>query len=462
MVIIGEQGSDDVIEIGSDEGPQTRTQQPIDHPLTEGRRRGAISTSRYLPSKLKEELQSLPPWPTECCIYKVPVNLRSINESAYTPKVVSIGPLHHGATKLQPMETHKRRYLNLFLNQNSNISLEDLVQVVRELEARARNCYEEEFTRHLNRDQFVEIMLLDSCFILTFFHLWSGVYTRDQHDPMFSVRSFLSNVYKDMLLLENQLPFFVLEQLYQFTISSADPQAFLKTSTFLYMGNYIQMNQFRHLSSLENHQVKHFVDLMLKCNLPSQTNLNLTNNNTNFIELPCASDLHKFGIKFRKGVNNNFLDIKFTNAVLEIPFFNVEDNTEQKFRNLIAMEQCHGSSDFHITDYTALMDSLIDTPDDVALLRSCGIIHNYLGSDEDVCRLFNNITKGVYRNRQDSNYFGIIKDVNAHCNRKWNLQMAHLKRDYFNSPWSIISFIAALVLIICTIVQAVCSVISVF
>ncbi|KAL5698007.1 hypothetical protein ACHQM5_029096 [Ranunculus cassubicifolius] len=523
MATTGEQGSDSIIEIDSMEGPQTRTQQPIDHPLTEGRRLVAlqsippwptqccickvpVSTSRNFPSDLKEELQSIPPWPTECCIYKVSVSLRRINESAYTPKVVSIGPLHHGSTKLQPMEAHKRRYLNLLLRQNSNITLEGLVQVVRGLEERARNCYEEEFTRHLNRDQFVEIMLLDSCFILTFFHLWSGVYARDEHDPMFTVSQLGDHVYMDILLLENQLPFFILEQLYLFTFSSADPQAFLKT-TFKYFKNYIQRNQFMHLSSLENHQVKHFVDLMLKCNLPSQTNQNPTNNDTNFIELPCASDLHKFGIKFRKGVkhfvdlmlkctlpsqtnqnptnndtnfielpsatdlhkcgikfkkgiNNNFLDIKFTNPVLEIPFLSVTDSTEQRFRNLIAMEQCYRSSYFHITDYTIIMDFLINTPDDVALLRSCGIIYNCLGSDEDVCRLFNNITKGVYSNPKDSRYIGIIEGVSAHCNRRWNLRMAHLKRDYFNSPWTIISLIAALVLLISTIVQAVCSVIS--
>ncbi|KAL5698009.1 hypothetical protein ACHQM5_029098 [Ranunculus cassubicifolius] len=467
MTTTGEQGSDAIILIGSEEGPITWPQQPIDHQLTEETGRVAISIreqeingGRCFPSDLKEELQSLPPWPTKCCIYKVPVNLRIINESAYTPKLVSIGPLHHGATKLQPMEAHKRRYLNLFLDQNSNISLEDLVQVVRGLEERARNCYEEEFTRHLNRDQFVEIMLLDSCFILTFFHLWSHSSARHKHDPIFTGRQLRGNVYMDILLLENQLPFFILQKLYELTISSTDPKAFLEI-IFPYFKDDMDKNQSRHLASLKNPQVKHFVDLILKCNLPSQTNQNPTNNDTNVIELPSATDLHNFGIKFRKGVSNNFLDIKFTNAVLEIPFYSVWDSTEQRFRNLIAMEQCHGSSDCHITDYTALMDSLINTPDDVALLRSCGIIYNYLGSDEDVCRLFNNITKGVYSSPQKSNYIGIIKDVNAHCNRRWNLRMAHLKRDYFNSPWTIISLIAALVLLICTIVQAVCSVISV-
>ena len=31
-------------------------------------------------------------WP-ECCIYK---KLREVNNDAYTPKLISIGPLHHG------------------------------------------------------------------------------------------------------------------------------------------------------------------------------------------------------------------------------------------------------------------------------------------------------------------------------------------------------------------------------
>ncbi|MED6198727.1 hypothetical protein PIB30_069282 [Stylosanthes scabra] len=38
-----------------------------------------------------------------CCIYKVPHEIRRLNKDAYTPMVISIGPLHHGNSRLQFM-----------------------------------------------------------------------------------------------------------------------------------------------------------------------------------------------------------------------------------------------------------------------------------------------------------------------------------------------------------------------
>ena len=49
-------------------------------------------------------------WP-ECCIYRVPKNLRQINKEAYSPKLISIGPFHHGKDEVRDMEKLKVRYL---------------------------------------------------------------------------------------------------------------------------------------------------------------------------------------------------------------------------------------------------------------------------------------------------------------------------------------------------------------
>ena len=46
-----------------------------------------------------------PPSTGDCCIYKVPSKIRKLNEDAYTPSVVSIGPFHHGHPELQNMES---------------------------------------------------------------------------------------------------------------------------------------------------------------------------------------------------------------------------------------------------------------------------------------------------------------------------------------------------------------------
>jgi hypothetical protein len=41
------------------------------------------------------------------------------------------------------------------------------------------------------------------------------------------------------------------------------------------------------------------------------------------------------------------------------------------------------------------MDELIDSEEDVTLLRKSGVVTNYLGSDAEVAELFNGLCKGV-------------------------------------------------------------------
>uniref|UniRef100_U7E2P7 Uncharacterized protein n=1 Tax=Populus trichocarpa TaxID=3694 RepID=U7E2P7_POPTR len=44
---------------------------------------------------------------SEQCIYEVPSALRDRKEDAYTPRVISIGPIHHYSEKLVAMEIQK-------------------------------------------------------------------------------------------------------------------------------------------------------------------------------------------------------------------------------------------------------------------------------------------------------------------------------------------------------------------
>ena len=56
----------------------------------------------------------------KCCIYRVTINLRKVNEEAYTPPLISIGPFHYGRRDLNPMQEQKQRYSQYFLERVSN------------------------------------------------------------------------------------------------------------------------------------------------------------------------------------------------------------------------------------------------------------------------------------------------------------------------------------------------------
>ena len=69
---------------------------------------------------------------SECCIYKVPNLLRNVKPEAYTPQLISIGPLHHGDAKLEIMKKKKLICFREFKgNRMSDERIMDLVNIIR-------------------------------------------------------------------------------------------------------------------------------------------------------------------------------------------------------------------------------------------------------------------------------------------------------------------------------------------
>ena len=107
------------------------------------------------------------------------------------------------------------------------------------------------------------------------------------------------------------------------------------------------------------------------------------------------------------------------------------------------------------------MVCLIKTPTDVDFLVANRIVENALGDRDELFFMISKLGAGV-RVRCSNFYFaGIWEDLNVHCTNYWHKWMANLKENYFNTPWMIISVIAAIFLILLTIIQAACSIISV-
>ena len=125
-----------------------------------------------------------------CCIYKVPQKIRGIKPEAYTPQVVSIGPLHHGDKRFEPMEKLKLGYLKSFL-ERTNMKLEDCIGKLREKEGLIRDCYEE--TKLQSNDDFVTMILIDACFIIEYFLRSS------ERDPWIEIDPILSNQFGGMI-----------------------------------------------------------------------------------------------------------------------------------------------------------------------------------------------------------------------------------------------------------------------
>ncbi|TKY68946.1 UPF0481 protein [Spatholobus suberectus] len=147
-----------------------------------------------------------------CCIYKVPPNRRQFNErEAYAPHLISIGPFHHNKAELEPMHKQKQRYFLAFWERVTNKkALAKYKAFLNENIETIRHSYSDPDS-HSN-DQFVDMILLDSVFILELF-LRKLNKSEQKNDYMFTTSWVCKSIQRDLLLLENQLPIFVLEEL---------------------------------------------------------------------------------------------------------------------------------------------------------------------------------------------------------------------------------------------------------
>ncbi|KAJ6428275.1 hypothetical protein OIU84_023656 [Salix udensis] len=305
------------------------------------------------------------------------------------------------------------------------------------------------------------MLLLDGCFIVELICkiTTSGL---QQGDPVTGNSLVFYTVSIDMLLLENQLPFCVLSKLFSMAMPhERDP--FVSKALCFFKWLFPGM-RFKTSNISSSQECKHLLDLVYhNCLLPSPFVLP-SESEAKIIKLKfirSAKELKEAGIRFGKQEESYrlFQGVCFEKGMMKIPCLTVVDTTESLFRNLIAYEQCSQRQHLYVTDYIILMDCLINTREDVQILRHCGIIENALGDDEMVCMLFNKL--GTYVMPSNHSYYDQLFDrVENHCARRRNVWLAKLRHNYFNSPWSLISVIAALSLLLLTFLQTLFTVMS--
>ncbi|KAK1390675.1 hypothetical protein POM88_018853 [Heracleum sosnowskyi] len=395
------------------------------------------------------------------CIYRVSEKYRKSKEEAYTPRVVSIGPLHHGKSHLQAMEAYKLRYLHSF-RYRFGISVDKLITYASNKEGQIRGCYED--TSNFESEEFCRMILLDGIFVVQLF-VKNLIQMREPGDMLFENQWMASDLMHDMLLLENQLPFNFILGLFNFVDGSRVHQKSFYELSHDYFKGVGNTKNVKLTPSCE--QSRHLVEFLVILHRPSSNRQQAPSGNGRCQYTRSASQLHAAGVRFGHGMGELF-EVSFNekDGLLKLPQLTVNDKTETFFRNLIAFEQC-GHYEKHITSYIIFMDSLIDTAEDVELLVDCEVIENLLGENQQVADLFNNVYKEVIEEQKDF-YFSEIcnslddysKDYIHEWNSAWFKWKLILKNEYFSNPWSFVAFMAASAVILLTIVQTVCSILG--
>ncbi|XP_074584146.1 UPF0481 protein At3g47200-like [Curcuma longa] len=414
------------------------------------------------------------PWRTDpASIFRVPHHIRDDDAKLYDPKVVSLGPYHRDVDRLLPMNRLKWHSLKKFLGRSTGYALVDYLRLIKVSERRARAAYADDLASIASND-FVQMMLLDGCFVVETVLLWkfgAGGLEAVQN-PIASSSWILPMVAGDMLMLENQLPFFLLQLLFDFAFPFPRQLDFAKCAV-----EFFAAFADRELELPPDGAVKggfcHLLHLFHSCINPMKDPGEAKSRTKSFSRanksqktrvksIPSATRLSEAGVKFQRKPTRNVLDITFRNGKMEIPQLAVNGHFNTLFRNLIAFEQGYKCVSRHVTSYASLMDCIIDTPADVTLLQRGEIIVNGLGDNQDVAALFNKLCSGVTIDDGDGDLASVFEEANRHYNRKWNQFLAILRRDYFGNPWAAIALMAAILLFVLTSTRTVLAVLAYF
>ncbi|EXB36768.1 hypothetical protein L484_004014 [Morus notabilis] len=417
-----------------------------------------------LVNSLRRKLQNLSPPPSECCIYRVPERLRLENANAYIPRVLSIGPLHHGEQRFQAMEEHKMLYLNSFL-ERTKVSLEDYTKFIKEREQKVRKHYAETFET-VESNRFVEMILVDAAFVIEL--LWRN-HSKDEvqeNDRIFNRPWKVGDIRYDMMLLENQLPFFIFEDIFtlaklrisldnigdRLSMSSEKISLIILTYKFFrfkaYLGGIKEI-----LKRVQSSEIKHFVDFFRQCHVPRELP---PRGEIQTLTVPSVTELYEAGVNFEVGSTKSLFDIQFRKGTLVIPRLRIRKSTESFFLNLLAFEQCH-LLDCYINDYVFIIDRLIDTTSAVQLLVQSGVIESKLPDNKEVVTSINNLVRGSILRCKHFYFNDLCVSLNAYYSDPWNKWTAALKHKHFSSPLTIFAVVLAAAVFILTLIQTVCS-----
>ncbi|KAJ9672528.1 hypothetical protein PVL29_025938 [Vitis rotundifolia] len=343
------------------------------------------------------------------------------------------------------------------------ILLEDLEGAMTELEKKTRQCYAGAFD--IDSNDFVQMMVIDGCFVLELLRIYYR-FEREKNvdDPIFTIRWMLRTLQRDLLKLENQLPFFVLKKLFELISLAEDPPLIDLVLTFFdpllprknIKGNLNPEGEFDHmlevfrstfLSSVNQDITSGCEQLKISVNAPLVQERQLIHS---------VTELEEAGVKLKKREYCDLLDINFQAGVLKIPPLYIDDNTAVLFLNFVAYEQCEDTKPF-FTNYLMFFDSLINSSADVRILHKNGIINHVLGSDQDVADFFNKLGREVVYDLDECYLSQQIKRVNNYCKTyyasKWLVWFTNLKHDYFSNPWTFFSLLAAIALLLLTTAQ---------
>ncbi|KAI7731842.1 hypothetical protein M8C21_022093 [Ambrosia artemisiifolia] len=141
------------------------------------------------------------------CVFSVPKATSRFKPEAYVPLAIALGPYHHFETHLYQMERFKVAAVKEILTLDQVLSFESLViNMLKEREPIIRACYHKYIDLH--DDTLAWIFAVDGLFLI-------GLFTHYADISTLMPKKLINNgvLYRDVMVLENQIPLYLLDEI---------------------------------------------------------------------------------------------------------------------------------------------------------------------------------------------------------------------------------------------------------
>ncbi|RDX76996.1 UPF0481 protein, partial [Mucuna pruriens] len=407
----------------------------------------------------------------------------------YVPKLVSMGPIHHGKMALNLGEQYKLMWAAQYLertNQDAKTLYRKIASNIQQLKQLFAENVIEDF---LDDEKLSWMLLVDGCSLLQLL----GKGNLNNPDQMHVKVDQLVAVWLDVILLENQLPYQLLKLL---SGHENDDKLLKRLNEFLLFyglspvrldyldsawdeerntGNEDEL-QGEHRVKIAQESPIHLLDLLHRSILGNpqknrrdhKRNAEKTRRKQRIKEEFFVYHhrniraMKETGITLKASNSRWFTDISFSAgwfvAELKLPQIIVDETTATTFLNLIAYEMCADfKNNYEICSFVAFLASLIDHPDDAKELISAGVFVNALGSDEEVANLIKTISIDLVDMER---YSHVRVQIEKHYRSKsknfwgkWKTWIVLAHHKYFSNPWAAIALGAAIFALVLTSIQ---------
>ncbi|XP_066164019.1 uncharacterized protein [Oryza sativa Japonica Group] len=294
------------------------------------------------------------------------------------------------ATRTLEMEETKWTYMyNLIRrahrDEDVQIKVTEYLRCIERSSSTIWQRYGRQEDKNLNTKEMVEVMVLDGLFIIeVLIRHWinNGKIKTDQsvypeaEGPQVPPKVKLEPhaLRLDLVILSNQIPFFVLEDL--FTMTPRVPElrdTKLKEQAL----PETPVPRLSLVGRAMNMLKKKRIDLYAFCKRTFSRSSTKPVNWLSWKEIPPLKELVRVGVRLKQAETYRFTEVKFKDGKLEIPAFTCRLYDARLLANLVFLEMCGWwpREERLFCSYVMFMAELISDKKDFALLFKKGIVH---------------------------------------------------------------------------------------